>query len=92
LLDVIKSSRSLLQVNLTSNLLNKYDEAYIFEQLAINPNPKQNHYENLLEKYDMCYQQSHNKFKNKHLNEENKNHNQKRGDVVNSIINSGIVK
>ena len=37
LIDTIKGSKSLLQVNLTHNLFNKYDEAYIFEQLGILP-------------------------------------------------------
>jgi len=91
LIESIKSNSSLLQVNLTNNLFNKYDEAYIFEQLGINPKSKYYH-ENLLAKYDTCYQQSYNKFKSKHLNEENKNHNKESKDVVNSIINSGIVK
>ena len=43
-------------------------------------------------KYDTCYQRSINNFKSKHLNEENKSHSCGSHDVVNSIINSGIVK
>ena len=40
----------------------------------------------------MCYQQSHTKFRTRHLNQENKEVDKESGDVVNSIINSGIVK
>ena len=90
-MDSIKASTSLLQVNLTNNLFNKYDEIYIFEELDIDP--KMKHVgESILTKYDTCYQKSLNNYKNKHLNEDNKRQTSESKDVVNSIINSGIVK
>ena len=60
----------MVQINLSNNLLNKNDEAYILEQLGICDN---DHNVNLMEKYDMCYQNSINKFKTEHLTEENRN-------------------
>ena len=45
--DQIKNNRSLIQLNLSNNLLNKNDEAYILEQLGLFD---QNNDENLMEK------------------------------------------
>lgn len=42
-----------------------------------------------MEKYDMCYQNSYNKFKNRHLCEDNKNHDSN-DQVVESLINQNI--
>ena len=51
-------------------------------------------YEKIIEKFDINFQQQLNKFKMTHLVEDNKHFNisRKSSDVVNSIINSGIVK
>jgi hypothetical protein len=64
--------------------LSKHDEQYLLECLKIEPNE---HCYDLLSKFDICYQKAFSTFKNKHLNEGNKGE-----DVVNSIINSSIVK
>lgn len=58
LIESIKKSKSLIQVNIMNNLLSRLDELYIHETLGINTSrnlSKQNHFVSILEKYDMCY-------------------------------------
>jgi hypothetical protein len=45
-----------------------------------------------MEKYDMCYQNSINKFKTEHLTEDNRNKREDYEQITQNIINSGIVK
>ena len=88
----IKKNQTLIQINLINNLLSYEDEVMIKRKLEIGK--KEINYEKIIEKYDINFQQQLNKFKTTHLVEDNKHFNisRKPSDVVNSIINSGIVK
>lgn len=90
LIDYIKQSRSLVEVNLVNNLLNENDQKYICYLLGLTEdNQIQKDFVNLMEKYDMCYQNSYTKFKNHHLCEDNKNYGNN-DQVVESLINQNI--
>ena len=73
-----------------NNLLNQKDQAFIYEQLGINYEHQKDKHTSILEKYDMCYQQSLEKFKSTHLNHDNR-YNKKSDTIVSQIINAGIV-
>ena len=82
----------MIQINFINNLLSYEDEVMIKRKLEIGK--KDMKYEKIIEKFDINFQQQLNKFKMTHLVEDNKHFNisRKSSDVVNSIINSGIVK
>ena len=97
-IEQIKNNRSLVQINIINNLLNKNDETQILEKLGIKPKTIESEYDTLAEKYDMCYQLSLSKFKKKHLIEDqtemksSRSLQGKKDEVVSQIINQGIVK
>ena len=67
-MESVSVNKTLMQVNLTNNLLTKDDEMRIAVKLSghdesLQLNEAESPYEHMLERFDMCYQLSLSKFK-----------------------------